>query len=109
MFFFTTMDLTYAYGQLTLNENTSQHCNFSLVGGRSTGTYQFKTESCGLKTMQAEFQRVRDAILSKFPCPHAFIDGILIISKGSKIEHIALMEKILKKIDKENMALKLEK
>ena len=34
--FFTTMDLTYAYGQLPLNENTSKHCKFSLVGGRST-------------------------------------------------------------------------
>ena len=34
--FLTTMDLTYAYGQLPLNENTSQRCNFSLVGGCST-------------------------------------------------------------------------
>ena len=41
--FFSTMDLTYAYGQLPLCENTSKHCNFSLVGGHSTGTYRFKT------------------------------------------------------------------
>ena len=59
--------------------------------------------------MPAEFQRVMDAILAEFPCAHAFIDDILVISKGTKIEHIALVEKILTKLDKENMALKLEK
>ena len=107
--FFTTMDLTYAYGQLPLNENTSKHCNFSLVGGRSAGTYRFKTGFYGLTTMPAEFQRVMDAILAEFPCAHAFIDDILVISKGTKIEHIALVEKILAKLDRENMALKLEK
>ena len=50
-----------------------------------------------------------DAIRSEFPCAHAFIDDILVISKGSKIEHIALVEKFLRKLDKKNMALKLEK
>ena len=101
------MDL--AYGQLLLNERTSQHCNFSLVGGRSTGTYRFKTGFYGLTTMPAEFQRVMDAIFSEFPCVHAFIDDIVVISKSSKIEQIALVEKILRKHDKENMAVKMEK
>ena len=59
--------------------------------------------------MPAEFQRVMDAILSEFLCAHAFIGDILIISKGTKIEHIALVEKILLKLDKDNMALKLKK
>ena len=108
-FFFSSMDLTYAYGQLLLNENTSKHCNFSLVGGRSTGTYRFKTGFYGLTTMPTEFQRVMDAILSEFPCAHAFIYDIFLLSKGTKIEHIALVKKILSKLDKENMAVKLEK
>ena len=107
--FFTTTDLTYEYEQLPLNENTSKHCNFSLVGGRSTGTYRFKTGFYNLTTMPAEFQRVMDAILSEFPCAHAFIDDILVISKGTNIEHIALVEQKLTKLDKESMALKLEK
>ena len=37
--FFSSRNLIYAHGQLPLNETTSQHFNFSLVGGRSTGTY----------------------------------------------------------------------
>ena len=107
--FFSTMDLTYAYGQLPLSESTSKHYNFSLVGGRSTGTYRFKTGFYGLTTMPPEIRRVMGAILSEFPCAHVFIDDILVISKGTKIEQNALVEKFLAQLDKEYMALKLEK
>ena len=124
--YFSTMDLTYAYRQLPLSQDTSVHCNFSLIGGcstgtyrfktefygstgRSTGTYRFKTEFYGLTTMPAEFQRVMDSILSEYPQAHAFIDDILVVTKGSEIEHIATVEKILRKLDEENMSLKLTK
>ena len=50
-----------------------------------------------------------DAILSGFPSEHAFIVDILAVSKNSGLEHIVLVEKILKKLDTENMAPKLEK
>ena len=53
-----------------------------------------------MTTMPAEFQRVMNAILFEFPYAHAFIDHILVLSKGTKIEHIALVEKILSKLDK---------
>ena len=81
---FTTMDLTYAYGQLPLSEETSVYCNFSLVGERLTGTYQFRTGFYGLKFMPAEFQRVMDSILNEFPQANAFIDDILVTTKGTQ-------------------------
>ena len=59
--------------------------------------------------MPAEFQKVIDNLLKEFPQANAFIDGILIASKGTKIEHIALVEKVLKKLDVSNVALKLRK
>ena len=90
--FVSTMELTYAYGQLPLSETTSIHCNFLLVGGRSTSTYQFKTKFYGLTTMPAEFQREMDAILPEYPYAHALIDEIFVISKGAEIEHLALVE-----------------
>ena len=64
--YFSNMDLTYAYGQLPLSPETSVQCNFSLVGGKSTGTYCFQTRFYGLTTMPAEFQRVMDTILLEF-------------------------------------------
>ena len=45
----------------------------------------------------------------EFPQPNAFIDDILIASKGTKVEHIALVEKIIKKLDVSNVSLKLRK
>ena len=35
--YFTTLDFTYAYGQVSLEQKTSEQCNFSLVGGKSIG------------------------------------------------------------------------
>ena len=107
--YFTTLDFTYAYGQVALKQKTSEQCNFSLVGGKSTGTYRFKNGFYGLTSMPAEFQKVIDNLLKEFPQANAFIDDILIASKGTKIEHIALVEKILKKLDVSNVALKLRK
>ena len=93
------MDLTYAYGQLPLRADTSVQCNFSLIGGKLTGTYRFKTSFYGLTTLPSEFQRTMDSILSEFPQAHAFIDDILVVSKGSEIDHISTVEKILRKLD----------
>ena len=38
-----------------------------------------------------------------------FLDDILIVSKGNKIEHENLVESILKKLDDENLASKISK
>ena len=38
-----------------------------------------------------------------------FLDDILIVSKGEKYEHEQLVTDVLKKLDDENLALKLEK
>ena len=59
--------------------------------------------------MPAEFQKVNDNLIKEFPQTNAFIDDILIASKGAKIEHIALVEKISKKLDVSNVALKLRR
>ena len=107
--YFTKLDFTYAYGQVSLEKETSEQCNFSLIGGKSTGTYRFKNGFYGLTSMPAEFQKVIDNLLKEFPQANAFIDYIFFASKGTKIEHIALVEKILKKRDVSNVALKLRK
>ena len=59
--------------------------------------------------MPAEFQKVLDNLLMEFPQANALIDEILIASKETKVEHIALVEKVLKKLDVSNVSLKLRK
>ncbi len=106
---FTTVDLAYAYGQLLLAWETAKHCNFSVVGGETTGTYQFQFGFYGLADMPAEFQQAMDRTLGNQKGVFAFIDDVLIISKGSKEEHEQLVRNTLKKMDKQEMSLKLEK
>ena len=52
---FTTLDLRYAYSQIPLDKTTREQCNFSLIGGNATGTYQFQTGFYGLTDTPAEF------------------------------------------------------
>ena len=56
----TTLDLRYAYSQIQLDKTTREQCNFSLIGGNATGTYQFQRGFYGLTDMPAEFQKAVD-------------------------------------------------
>ena len=103
---FSTMDLTYAYGKLPLNADISLQCKFLLIGRKTTGTYRFRTVFNGLITMPAKFQRFMDSILLEFPQAHAFIDDIIVVMKGSNVDHF---EKNLRKLDKKNTSLKVTK
>ena len=58
--------------------------------------------------MPKEFQKVIDNLLKEFSQANAFIDDIPIASKGTKVEHIAQVERILKKLDVSNVSLKLQ-
>ena len=48
---FISLDLKNAYSQLQLCTDTSKQCNFSIVGGETTGTYRFLTRFYGLGDM----------------------------------------------------------
>ena len=50
-----------------------------------------------------------DSILSEYPQSEAFIDDILKVTKGFERENISTAEKFLRKLDKENLSLKLTK
>ena len=107
--FFTVLDLKYAYSQLKLNPQTARQCNFNIVGGKATGTYRFLTGFYGLADMPAEFQKAMDRTLNHSKNTFCFLDDILIVSKGSEIEHEKLIIDVLSKLDKENLSLKLVK
>ena len=63
---FSNLNVRNAYSQVKLCDQTSKQCNFSIVGGKTTGTYQFLTGFYGLGDMPNEFQRVMDSLLKKF-------------------------------------------
>ena len=109
MLYFTVLDLKYAYSQIKLNAETAKQCNFNIVGGQATGTYRFLTGFYGLADMPAEFQKAIDRTLNHAKNTFCFLDDILIVLKGDEREHEQLVTEVLKKLDNENLALKLEK
>ena len=45
--YFTTLDFTYAYGQVSLDQRNNEQGNFSLRGGKSTGTQRLRMDFTG--------------------------------------------------------------
>ena len=85
---YSSVDMTYAYGQSPLHDLTKRHCNFQIVGGKSTGTYRFTTGFYGLTVMPTEFQKLMDLTLANINSVFLYIDDILIVTKGTKQEHV---------------------
>ena len=80
-----------------------------MVGGDATGTYRFLTGFYGLTDMPAEFQKAIDCTLIGLKNTFAFLDDILIVSRGTKEEHLKLVYKCLKRLNDENLAITLRK
>ena len=107
--YFSKIDLKYAYSQIPLDPQLQKHCNFNILGGKATGPYRFINGFYGLTDMPATFQKTIDVTLRNCHNKFAFLDDILVITKGSITDHEKELDKILYLLDEENLALKLQK
>ena len=107
--FFPKLDLRYAYSQIPLDQKTRAQCSFSLIGGNATRTYQFQTRFYGLTDMPTEFQKAIDLTLTNCTNTYAYLDDILIVTKGSTELHQQKLKAVLDKLDEEKLAILLEK
>ena len=106
---FSTLDLRYAYSQISLDKPARKQCNFSLIGGNATGTYQFQTEFYGLTDLPAEFQKAIDITLTNCSNTYAYLDDIVIVTKMSVDIHKQKLQTIPEKLDFEILAIFLDK
>ena len=102
-------DLKYGYRQVPLHTETQKHCNFNILGGNATGTRRFINGCYGLTDMPETFQKIMDFTLANINSAHAFLDDIIIITKGSLTDHETEPKKVLTSLDKENLAISLNK
>ena len=107
--YFSNIELKYANSQVPLHMDTQNYCNFSILGGNATGTYKFINGFYGLRDMPATFRKAMDFTLANIHSPHAFLDDIIIITKGSLKNHESELDKILNRVDKENLSISLHK
>ena len=87
----------------------TRRCNFNIVSGEGTSTYRFITGFYGSTDMPAAFQKVMDYTLVGYKNTHCFLDDIIIVSRGSKEDHLKLVYKCLKVLDDDNLRLNLPK
>ena len=59
--------------------------------------------------MPAEFQKAIDLTLTNCTNAYAYLDDILIVTKGNKELHQQKLKAVLDKLDAENLAISLEK
>ena len=96
--FMSKIDLDYAYGQMKLSEETSRQCVFALTGGNFSGYYRFKKGFYGLADIPTIFQEKIDRTLEY--CTPAWLDDIIIVTRGSKQDHEKKLFDVLDKLEK---------
>ena len=106
---FTSLDLKYAFSQIPLSNGDNSQCNFNIVCEEQTGTYRFITGFYGLTDKPKEFQKPIDNTLQGFSGVFCILDDVLIVSKGSVVDHNILVDKVLIRLEEEGLALKLSK
>ena len=104
-----SVDMKYAYGLVPLGESTAKHCNFLIIGGKTTGTYRFVTGHYGLSIMPTEFQKLMDITLVNMDCTFVYTDDILMVTKGEKSVHMQKVREVLKVLDSANLHLRAVK
>ena len=90
-------DLDYAYGQLILSRAARNLCIFAVTGGNFTGYYRFLKGFYGLADIPTIFREKSDHTLeNKHP---AWLDDIIVVTKGSKEEHMRELIDVLTKLE----------
>ena len=92
----TKLDFGYAYGQIKLDDETKDHCIFTITKGEFTGYSRFSKGFYGLADIPTIFQERIDKTL-EFKHP-AWLDDIVIVTKGIE-KHEAEVKETMKKLE----------
>ena len=101
---FTKLDLSHAYLQLQLGEETKSLTTMNT----HRGLFQYNRLPFGLSSAPAVFQRTMDNLLKDLKHVTAYIDDIL-VTGPSEEEHLKNLEKVLFRLNKAGVRLKKEK
>ena len=101
---FTKLDLTQAYQQVCLDEESRK----MVVINTHKGLFQFNCMPFGISSAPGIFQRVMESLLQGIPHVVVYLDDILITGKSHE-EHLACLKEVLSRLEKSGLHLKKEK
>ena len=101
---FSKLDLSQAYQQMQLDEQSAQY----LTINTHLGMYQYTRLPFGVASAPAIFQRAMDEILQGIEGTVCYIDDILVTGSTDK-EHLQRLEEVLRRLRDNGLRLKPEK
>ena len=101
---FTKIDLTNAYQQMALDEDSSTLVTINT----HRGLYQYTRLPFGVASAPTIFQRVMDTVLQGLPKVICYLDDIL-VTGGTDEEHLCHLEQVLQRLQKYNIRARREK
>ena len=100
---FSKIDLTSAYQQMALEEESRQYVTINT----HRGLYRFTRLPFGIASAPALFQKAMDSILQGVPNTICYIDDILVTGRSDK-EHLKNLEEVLSRLRRYGLRLKKE-
>ena len=101
---FSKIDLTSAYQQMALEEESRQYVTINT----HRGLYRFTRLPFGIASAPALFQKAMDSILQGVPNTICYIDDILVTGRSDK-EHLKNLEEVLSRLRRYGLRLKKNK
>ena len=101
---FTKLDLSQAYQQVSLDEDSKK----LVVINTHKGLFQYNRMPFGISSAPGIFQRVMESLLQGIPHVVVYLDNILITGKDDE-EHLKSLEEVLSRLKKSGLRLKRDK
>ena len=110
---FSSLDLKYPFSQMPLSEAVNSHCNLStdghLYAHNRCALIVSRLDSMDLPICPKNSKKLWIILFKVCAEFSVFLDDIIFVSRGSVVEHIKLVEKILFRLEQEVFALNLSK
>ncbi|CAH8498443.1 unnamed protein product [Dicrocoelium dendriticum] len=101
---FTKLDLSHAYQQIELDEESRTYTTIST----HLGLFRYIRMPFGISSAPSIFQRIIDSLVKDIPNTCAYLDDILITGRTTA-EHLHTLDVVLKRLSDAGLVLKREK
>ncbi|XP_028304146.1 uncharacterized protein K02A2.6-like [Gouania willdenowi] len=101
---FTKLDMSHAYQQLLLDEDSKQYVTINT----HKGLFKYNRLVFGVASSPAIFQRTMDNLLQNIPHVAVYLDDILVTGKTEE-EHLQNLDQVLKRMEMAGLRLKRSK
>ncbi len=102
--YFTKLDLSHAYQQLLLSEDSKKFATINT----SKGLFQYNRLPFGIASAPAIFQRAMDSLLQGLPSVVVYLDDVLVTGRDQS-DHLHNLSRILERLESAGLTLKRPK